>query len=124
MHLHRTLLICLTVFTCNHHSFSLATATGTNPDQTAKSAVVVENQYRYLRTSKNTANLSVSNSKSAMDKSRQNNVGSRRNDVTYEVDSDTGSIYISGEKFDDTANESSPVFTSSDDFFVQACNGF
>lgn len=96
-------------------------------DPISKPMVARKQKYRYLRTSalQNEVNAIASMTTSNEKKISQEQTPSRRIQDVYEVDSETGSIYINGEKTDgfgvpDTSGNS--LFD--DDFYMQACDGF
>ena len=100
MQLYRSVLIYIIVSIGSSTNFrNRFTVTASITEQTANSAVDKKQYHRYLRSSTSKAYPSASTLKLEGEKSIHEDMTSRRNDVTYEVDSGTESIYINGEKY-------------------------
>ena len=118
MQQHRTILIglVLSIFSmtnCPNRYSVVATTT----DQATNASVDAIHPIRHLRSSTKVSRSNTLASKSEVVEAETTTLEqttSRRNDVTYQVDSETGGIIVTGNNFDDDFY----------DFYVESCDGF
>ena len=127
MQLYRSVFICI-LASIRYTFLKTSTVTATPVEQISKPRVEMKQYHGHLRTLQKEVNINTipSTTESHEEKRTQEHMPSRRIQDGYEVDSETGSLYIDGEKvdYDGTDHSVNSVYVDGDNFYVEACDGF
>ena len=122
MQLYQSILLICLVASLGSNCFTVtATTTTTATEPTLKTTIEIKHQHRFLRPSRKVESPTASTPKSEIDETTEEDMPLRRDEVVYEVDNDTGSIYYTG------SNDDTGIFIYGDDFtsaYVETCDGF